>query len=284
MGILSGLESFGLGKLSEANVYDEDKKTDQNGQQAEEEKEKHVVSEDELLFDKSFSCPICASSFKCKMVRTGKVKLQGADLDLRPKYETVDVLKYDAIVCPKCGYAALNRYYNYITAGQARMVKEQISINFKGLPAYGSAYTYEDAINRHKLSLISTIVKRAHSSERAYNCLKLAWLYRGMAESLSKDDAEYQEKVAACKKEEKELIQNAYEGFVHAFSTEGFPMCGMDQHTMEYLIASLAMQCGKYEDAVRMVSRIIVSRDANERTKEKARVLKEKLVDAQKGI
>lgn len=53
---------------------------------------------------------------------------------------------------------------------------------------------------------------------------------------------------------------------------------------MEYLIASLAMQCGKYEDAVRMVSRIIVSRDANERTKEKARVLKEKLVDAQKGI
>lgn len=277
MGIFSGLESFGLGKLNNTKIYEEKQQVTEDSPQPEVEKEKHVVTEDELLFDKSFDCPICGNSFKCKMVRTGKVKLNGADLDLRPRYEGLDVLKYDAVVCPKCGYAALNRYYNYVTAGQARMVKEQISMSFKGLPAYGSIYTYEDAINRHKLSLISTIVKKAHASERAYNCLKLAWLYRGMAETLSKDDAKWK----ACKTEEKELIQNAYEGFVHAFSTEGFPMCGMDQHTMEYLIASLATQCGKYEDAVRMVSRIIVSRDANERTKEKARVLKEKLIELQ---
>lgn len=59
------------------------------------------------------------------MVRTGKVRLVGADSDLRPRYMGVDSLKYDAILCPKCGYAALNRYFNFVMSSQAKNIKEK---------------------------------------------------------------------------------------------------------------------------------------------------------------
>ena len=45
------------------------------------------------------------------------------DSDLRPKYQAMDSLKYDAVVCPNCGYAALNRFFNYMTDAQAKLIK-----------------------------------------------------------------------------------------------------------------------------------------------------------------
>ena len=45
----------------------------------------------------------------------------------------VDVLKYDAIVCPECGYAALSRFFKFVTNPQSKMIHEQISASFKGL-------------------------------------------------------------------------------------------------------------------------------------------------------
>ena len=66
------------------------------------------------------------------MVRTGKVKLISADTDLRPKYQLVDSLKYDALVCPKCGYAALSRFFKFMMPAQAKLIRENISKNFSG--------------------------------------------------------------------------------------------------------------------------------------------------------
>ncbi len=45
----------------------------------------------------------------------------------------------------------------------------------------------------------------------------------------------------------------------------------MDQTTIEYLIAVLAMQFGQYEVATRLISNILVSPVVNERMKERAR-------------
>ena len=36
------------------------------------------------------------------------------------------------------------------------------------------------------------------------------------------------------------IYQQAYEGFMKAMSTEMFPMCGMDQCTVDYLLAAMA--------------------------------------------
>ena len=69
---------------------------------------------------------------------------------------------------------------------------------------------------------------------------------------------------------------------MEAFSKESFPMCGMDEITVTYLIADLARRTGKYEESSRWISRVLTSRDANERIKNKARDIKE-LLNAQKA-
>lgn len=273
MSLFSGLDKFGLGKLEEMDVFEEEHKEEEKENASAEPK----VTEEDFLFDKSFVCPVCDEEFHSKMVRTGKVKLLSADTDLRPKYQLVDSLKYDVLVCPKCGYAALSRFFKFMIPAQAKMIRENISSNFKGLSQTGNIYSYDDAIARHQLALANTVVKKAKPSEKAYTCLKMAWLYRGKAETLPKDTPDYDNVISELKKEETELLANAYDGFMAAFSKESFPMCGMDEITVTYLIADLARRVGKYEESSRWISRVLTSRNANDRIKNKARDIKELL-------
>ena len=254
--IFAGLEDLGFKNVEKVDVYQESD-SEKKKQEAAKQDAKKETNEEDLLFDKSYTCPVCDHEFKSRMVRTGKVRLVGADSDLRPRYMGVDSLKYDAILCPKCGYAALNRYFNFVMSSQAKNIKEKISANFHYQPEAGKIYTYDDALTRHKMALLNTVVKNGKSSERAYTCLKMAWLCRG--------------------KREKELLSNAYDGFEAAFSKEDFPMCGMDQYTMMYLLAELARRIGKNDEAKRYVSKVLVARNAQRRIKDKAFALKEKL-------
>lgn len=274
MSLFSGLEKFGLGKLEKMEVFEEDaKKKAASGQKA----EKPKITEEDLLFDKTYTCPVCDEEFHSKMIRTGKVKLLSADTDLRPKYQLVDSLKYDALVCPNCGYAALSRFFKFMMPAQAKLIRENISKNFSGLAPSGNTYTYDDAIARHQLALANAVVKKAKTSEKAYTCLKMAWLYRGKAESLPKDTPDYDNVIKELAGEERELLENAYDGFLNAFSKEAFPMCGMDELTVTYLVADLARRIGKYEESSRWISKVLSSRQANERIKNKARDIKELL-------
>lgn len=272
--IFAGLESFGLKGVEEVDVFQEN--GNEKGEASDKNEQKKEFTEEDFIFEKHYTCPVCDNEFKSKMVRTGKVRLIGADSDLRPRYQGVDSLKYDAILCPKCGYAALNRYFNFVMAGQAKSIKDKISTNFKYQPEEGKIYTYDDAIARHKMALLNTVVKSGKNSERAYTCLKLAWLCRGKRELLMQGE-HTKEELTDLASEEKELLVNAFEGFEVAFGKEDFPMCGMDQYTMMYLLAEMARRIGRVDEAKRYVSKVLVARDAQQRIKDKAFDLKEKL-------
>ena len=275
MSLFSGLEKFGLGKLEKMEVFEEDAK--KKAASTDKKVEKPKITEEDLLFDKTFTCPVCDEEFHSKMIRTGKVKLLSADTDLRPKYQLVDSLKYDALVCPKCGYAALSRFFKFMMPAQAKLIRENISKNFSGLAPTGNIYTYDDAIARHQLALANAVVKKAKTSEKAYTCLKMAWLYRGKAESLPSDTPDYDKVIKELQSSEIELLKNAYEGFLAAFSKEAFPMCGMDELTVTYLVADLARRIGRYDESSRWISKVLSSRQANERIKNRARDIKELL-------
>lgn len=272
--IFAGLESFGLKGVEEVDVFQEN--GNEKGEASDKNEQKKEFTEEDFIFEKHYTCPVCDNEFKSKMVRTGKVRLIGADSDLRPRYQGVDSLKYDAILCPKCGYAALNRYFNFVMAGQAKSIKDKISTNFKYQPEEGKIYTYDDAIARHKMALLNTVVKSGKNSERAYTCLKLAWLCRGKRELLMQGE-HTKEELTELASEEKELLVNAFEGFEVAFGKEDFPMCGMDQYTMMYLLAEMARRIGRVDEAKRYVAKVLVARDAQQRIKDKAFDLKEKL-------
>ncbi len=272
--VFAGLESLGIKNAEKVDIFQEPEKNVNNEKSIGEEKKE--ASEEDFIFEKSYTCPVCDFEFKSKMVRTGKVRLGGADSDLRPKYIGVDSLKYDAIMCPHCGYTALNRYFNFIMASQAKKIKEKISSKFQTPESEGEIYSYDEAIMRYKMALLNTVIKNGKSSERAYTCLKLAWLYRGKREELIKGEHN-KEEIAELFSQEKELLTNAYDGFVTAFSKEDFPMCGMDKNTLLYLLAELARRIDRKDECKRYLSRVLTARDANSRIKEKAKDLKEKL-------
>ncbi|MBE5925785.1 MAG: DUF2225 domain-containing protein [Lachnospiraceae bacterium] len=275
--LFSGLEKVGLFGMSNVDIFDTEEKKNNSNDDKKDDVKVHEISEEELLYDKSYKCPVCDWEFKTKAVRTGKARMISVDSDLRPKYQGIDTIKYDAIVCNKCGYAALSRYFNYMTLPQAKLIINNISSNFKGLNDKLSKYSYEDALIRHRLALVNAVVKKSRISERAYICLKIAWLLRGQAENLPKDTENYDEVIKNIQAEEQDSIEKAYEGFKSAMSKEVFPICGMDESTYLYVTADLARRCKDYTVAYKLVGEVITSRAAGAKIKDRARELKELL-------
>jgi len=272
--LLSGLAGFGLGSLSGMDVFEEEKKPEETEASA----HVHQVEEKDVIYDRGYECVVCDSKITAKTVKAGKCKLSHTDLDLRPVYEDIDVVKYDVVVCPHCGHAALTRYFKPLTSMQLKLVKENISKNFKMQYITGDTISYEEAFQRYQLALANAIVKKARNSEKAYVCLKTAWLLRGWQESLA-DSAEEQKKKADLAAQEKQFLHNALEGFVTAVQSENFPMCGMDEITIDYLMAVLASKFGKYELASKLISTILTSPSANSRMKDKTRDLKDMIIE-----
>jgi len=273
--LLSGLEALGLGGVSDMEVYEDvETKTKREKKEAA-GAEAHERTEIDYLFEKTHTCPVCDEEFKSSAVRTGKAKLIGTDTDLRPRYQGVDPLKYDAIVCPRCGYAGVNRFFTAITTPQAKLVLEHISKKFNATLKLDGVYSYDDAILFHRLALASAVVKRSKLSERAYTCLKTAWLLRAKQEEETTNEKEK----SALHEQEQEFLSSAYDGFAEAMSKETFPICGMDENTMLCMLADIGRRVGHYEDAGRLISRVIVSRTATERIKNKAREIKDLIVE-----
>lgn len=265
--LLEGLEDLGLDNVSKMDVYGDIEAKNKKKAENEEKKEK---TEEDYLFEKTYTCPVCDEEFKVSAVRTGKAKLIGTDSDLRPRYQGIDPLKYDALVCPRCGYAALTRFFPSITFAQTKLVMEQISQKFHAQIKNEGVFTYDDAILRHRLALANAMVKKSRISERAYICLKTAWLIRSKGEETT-NEAEKKALLA----QELEFLTTAYEGFNEATTKENYPICGMDEMTMFCMLGDIGRRIGRYEEAGRLISRVIVSRNASDRVKNKAREIKE---------
>lgn len=274
--IFSGLEKLGLFGMLNVEIFDTDENKNSGKDGLLDEKSKvQEIQEADLLYDKTYKCPVCDREFKAKAVKTGKARMLSIDTDLRPRYQGIDTIKYDVIVCGKCGYAALSRFFNFLTIPQAKLIAANISPNFKGVNDNVDKYSYDDAIIRHRLALVNAVVKKSKVSERAYVCLKLAWLMRGKAETLPKDTENYEEQIKELHASEQEFTEKAYEGFKVAMSKELFPICGMDEYTFLYVTADLARKCKDYTMAYKLVGDVVTSRTASVKLKDRARDLKD---------
>ncbi len=278
-GIFSGFEKLGLGSIGGESLFEDPTKKTVEVKKEEPKKKLQLVNEEDYLFDKKYKCPVCDSDFESKTVRTGKVRMKGVDIDLRPDYDELDQNKYDIIACPACGYAALGKYFPNLTKYQIDDIRIKICMNYKHEPCNEPIYTYEYAKRLYQLALANAVVKKAKNSEKAYLCLKSAWVIRGETQRLDPDADGYQEKKKENDEQECELLKNALSGFVMARQTEPFPIAGMDTTTLDYLLAALAVETKQKDLASRMIGEILASRTANSRIKDKARTLKEMLAE-----
>ena len=276
MNLFEGLEKFGLKTEGTENLFEEEKKIN-TAEQGGESKEE-IPSEESFLLEKSVRCTVCDKVFKTKMIKNGRVKRLEPDVDLRPRFMYIDTLKYDVASCPNCGYTAMNRYFEHLSSVQIKLIKEKICASFKPAGEEPAVYDYDTAINRYKLALFNTLVKKGKTSEKAYTCLKISWLYRGKLESLDAKDPALENERKECKEQEEAFYNQAYEGFLKAVSTEMFPMCGMDQTTVDYLIAAMSKHFKRYDTASKCISRIMSSASVSKKMKDRAYDLKEGIV------
>lgn len=250
----SGLEEFGFKDLNNVELYK------QEDESISEVKSKDDFNPLNFLYEKSFSCPVCGNEIKAKAVKNGKTRLLSKDTDLMPRHAPINPMFYDVVICPKCGYAALAKYFDKIKHEQTLVIKSTLTPKFKP-KVYPDEYDVDIAIERYKLSLLNSVVKNSKVSERAYTCLKLGWMYR------LKDDSE----------NELKFLEQALVGFRDAFTKEPFPICGMDTYTLIYLLGELSRRLGLTEDAMRWFGKVIVTPGVNPKLKEMARDQKDLL-------
>ncbi|MBE5970782.1 MAG: DUF2225 domain-containing protein [Lachnospiraceae bacterium] len=274
--MFEGLEKLGLSGLKDDDLFQapEEKTKSDSTKKAEPAKKE----EKDILYDKTYKCPICENEFKARTVKVGKAKLKSADMDLRPVYQDFDVLKYDAIVCDACGYASLTRYYGPMGSAQEKLIRENICKSFKGINNDIEVFTYDDALVRHQLALANAMVRKAKSSEKAYILLKMGWLVRGKRALRESEGADKKELDELAKMEDG-FLSKAYVGFSDAMSKENFPIAGMDEAKFTLLCAELARRNKDYPVAKKLISQILTSKsfpsNIKERTRDLFEVLKE---------
>lgn len=170
--------------------------------------------ETDYIFDKTIKCDVCGKEFKTKQVRTGKARFIGTDDILKPLYEGIDTCKYDIIMCPHCGYAASLRLFGHHTEKQRQAVRDNVSSRFTAKEPETETYSYERAVKRCKMAMLTEMVTGGKISESAYLCLKLAWIYRGEIQE-AKANGAAQERISMYEKYEKEYLEDAYLSLIH---------------------------------------------------------------------
>ena len=277
--LLAGLEKFGIGGKEAFDITGDDGRK----KKKETVKGETVVKpaeEKDFLLEKKITCAICDKNFPALVVKSSKAKRLEPDNDLRPNYEGVDVVKYDVLACPYCGYAAMIKSFDHPSPSQIKWVREALK-DFKGDPKSlegKTTYTYDEAIDRYKLALVSAMAKRTKLSEKSYICLKIAWLMRTMIPTMKETTADEAIKKRECEQEYEEYYKQAYEGFMKVSSTETPPFYGLNENTLEYMLANMAFTMKDYQTATKLVSRLLTSNNTPTKIKDLCLDLKDDIL------
>ena len=216
-------------------------------------------NEKTLLLDRTYECPICDHKIKAKSVKTSVAKFVETKADLRPIYSNINVTKYDTQV-------------------QRKLLREKIQANYKSHEeVVCDAYSTETAISRLKMALLCTVTKAGKESEIGNICLKIDWLYQDLADELDENSSDYESKKENYLAEAHNFAMNAYEHLSKARMEEEFPIAGMNETTLDYLLSYLGYVKGEYQTAMQYLSGVVSTRGISPRLKDKCLELKELL-------
>ncbi|MDK2934847.1 MAG: uncharacterized protein PWQ67_2733 [Clostridia bacterium] len=256
--VFEDLKDLGFDNLTDISIYNAEDKIDKN--------KKNMNSmegrEENYLFDRKLKCPVCESNITVRAVKSSSIRIISRDTDFMIYYKDPNPLFYDAWVCTQCGYSAISSQFYNISEAQKKVVREKVCSKWKQ-KSYGHVYTIDTAIERYKLALLTSVVKNTKTSERALMCIKLAWLYR-----LKKDS-----------ENENKFLSLALQGFINAFEKEQFPISGMDQASLTYLIGELYRRLGDNDHALLWFSKVFSTNMAKSKIKEMAREQKYLIVE-----
>lgn len=230
------------------------------------------------LLDKKMNCPICEYEFTTLRVRMPKIRLFNTDTDLRPYYEGIDVVAYEPVTCPSCGYSSIYKTFYDVTEATKENIREYLKENYKKRE-WPELVDTQVAIEKFLLALQCLQPKRANVGEQAYIYLKLSWLFRVHTNNDKREANEL-----FC---QKKFVESAEQTFAEV----RFPILDWDESVFLYLIGEVCRRIGDYERAYKYIGKIIVDRNVSEKLRERARDVKEmikeerpKIEEAETGV
>lgn len=255
----SNLKNLGFSDLGDLSLFNDKSK---------DEKKQNVTSQpttQDCIYERKVECPVCYNQISIRSVKTSCIRVLSKDSDFMQYYKDPNPMFYDAWVCLKCGYAALSSKFNIISEKQKKLIKENITTKLKPNRTYPAVYDIDTAIEMHQLALLNTTIKIGRDSEKAFICLKLAWLYR-----LKKDEnTEYA------------FLFQALKGFLMAYENESPPIAGLDESSLEYLIGELYRKLDNDSCALKWFSKVLYNPNAKAKIKDMARDQKEYIRELQ---
>lgn len=194
----------------------------------------------DLLYTVDKECPLCGKAFTVTRVRNS-LKMQKQDSDFCTYYTDVNPYYYTIWVCPHCGYAAQDTYFNEAmpTASTEKIRKFLAARDVK--VDFGGTRTREQAVATYKLAIFYAEMVTTLASRLAGLWIKLAWLFRegGQTE---------QEKIA---------LSKALEYYEKASLKERLPIGGLTEIALQYLMGELFRRTGRLEDAIVYLGRLV---------------------------
>lgn len=198
----------------------------------------------EFLYNKEVICPVCKKRFNVTKIKIKGCKVASRDTDYCIFYEGLNPLYYDVWVCENCGYAAQADKFGDIGDRDAKIIRENLLPRWKKR-SFAGERSVDTSLDAFKLVLYNLQLRKAKSSEFAKICIRIAWLYR-----MKNDEKEH------------EFIKYALKYYTDTYEKENFPVDKLDEFTCLYMIGELNRRAGKYEEAVKWLSRLISSPDA----------------------
>ena len=194
------------------------------------------------LFDRKYSCPVCAGDFTSKQVKTSAIRAKERKRDFHTIFSGDNPTFYGIICCPSCGYAKFeNDFKQPLSQKQKEIVKNSITKNWK-YQDFTIERDVHTAIKVHLIALVNYNLLKEAQATIGKLLLRLAWYH----EELGMEEAN------------KKYIGLALEAFVKSFELE---KRDDDEEGKEleviYLIGELNRQLGNHKEAIRWYESVV---------------------------
>ncbi len=200
-----------------------------------------------LLYLETERCELCGQPFPATRVRLSQLEVVRRDSDFNVEYRGLNPYFYSVLVCPHCGYAAMDSQFHELMHSEREALKKLLVGRRPALDFSGER-TWETALAAYKLALFQAERRGGRASAVAGLCLRIAWLFR-----------------AAGDPREREFLAAALKHYLQAYDAEPFPIGRMSRHTVEYLIGELHLRLGEPREAVGWFNRIVSEKPEGER-------------------
>lgn len=185
-------------------------------------------------------CPICGET--TRIVKTkSKLLVQSTDEDFCVHYKEFNPYYYKIWFCEHCGFAADEKgFLGAVPLAHKRKIKEFLDNRELGLKFVEERQT-PDAVASFKLAIFYAELTEQSLAKRAGLYLELGWIYRDSGEA----------------DREKEMLEKAIALYDRSLMTERYPINGLTDNTVIYLIGAIYYRLQDYEKATQYLSRII---------------------------